>query len=53
MNKCFLQKQENQELSINPLTPNVKEQILLSCPHTFHIKFTLGISLILMTSGIE
>ena len=23
---------------VNPLTPNIKEQILLSCPHTFLIK---------------
>ena len=23
---------------INPLTPDIKEQILLSCPHTFLIK---------------
>ena len=25
-------------LSVNPLTPNIKEQILLSYPHTFLIK---------------
>ena len=24
--------------AFNPLTPNIKEQILLSCPHTFLIK---------------
>ena len=34
--------------SVNPLTPNIKEQILLSCPHTF-----LFTSLILMTSEFE
>ena len=53
-------------LPFNPLTPNIKEQILLSCPHTFRIK-VLGrsyvkyqenspwviISVILMTSGVE
>ena len=51
---------------LNPFTPNIKEQILLSCPCTFLIK-VLGkklleyqenspwviISLILMTSGVE
>ena len=25
-------------LQVNPLTPNIKEQIFLSCPHTFLIK---------------
>ena len=25
-------------LLFNPLTPNIKEQILLSCPHTFLVK---------------
>ena len=29
---------EFSNISINPLTPNIKEQILLSCPHTFLIK---------------
>ena len=28
--------------SINPLTPNIKDQILLSCPHTFLIKVLGG-----------
>ena len=23
---------------VNPLTPNIKEQIILSCPHAFAIK---------------
>ena len=26
-------------INLNPLTPNIKDQILLSCPHTFLIKY--------------
>ena len=51
--------------TVNPLTPNIKEQILLSFPHTFLIKywgevikisrkFTLGDHIFIrMTSGVE
>ena len=28
----------NVDGAFNPLTPNIKDQILLSCPHTFLIK---------------
>ena len=36
----FLQKRESQfdQYVINPLIPKIKMQILLSCPHTFHIE---------------
>ena len=28
---------DHYKVRLNPLTPNIKEQILLSCPHTFLI----------------
>ena len=34
----YTRYQMNRTKFINPLTSNMKEQVLLSCPHTFLIK---------------